>query len=201
MVNGQFTFDERKDYYYTTLYRAALTISSSLELDEVLQNIVQSVTEAMKSIGARAAVLRLLDQESGQLQVAAAYGLSDEYLKKGPLNLSYSKLDQEISDAPGCLAVAIADVRTDERFRYREAAAREGLVSALCAPLKVHNETIGVIRVYTDRPTTFGEEDKEFLSVLASLAAQAIDNARLYHALKSSYAGVVDAFWGTAVSA
>ncbi len=179
--------------YYTTLYHTALAISSSLELDQVLENIVEGVTEAM---GAKGAVLRLLDQENGQLQLGAAYGLSAEYLEKGSVNVSSSLLDSEIKDRQGCSSLVIQDVRIDPRFQYREAAAREGLVSALCAPLKVHDASIGVIRVYTDTSTTFQDEEKKFLSVLASLAAQAIENARLYDAIRGSYDGVVDAFLG-----
>ncbi len=194
MVVERHTFDANagKDYY-AMLYRTALAISSSLELNEVLENIVQGVTEEMEAKGA---VLRLLDQESGQLQVGAAYGLSAEYLEKGPVNISSSPLDGEIKDKHDCSSVAIQDVRSDPRFQYREAATREGLVSALCAPMKAHGEAIGVLRVYTDTPVTFQDKDKEFLSVLASLAAQAIENARLYDAVKTSYDGIVNAFLG-----
>ena len=42
--------------YYTALYQAALTISSSLELSQVLQSVVTSITEAMQ---VKACVLRL----------------------------------------------------------------------------------------------------------------------------------------------
>ena len=194
MVVERHTLDANagKDYY-AMLYRTAMAISSSLELDQVLENIVEGVTKAM---GARGAVLRLLDQESGQLEVGAAYGLSDKYLKKGSVNISFSRLDGEIKDKHDCSSMAILDVRTDPRFQYREAAIREGLISALCAPLKAHGETIGVLRVYTDTPVTFQDEDKKFLSVLASLAAQAIENARLYDAVKTSYDGIVNAFLG-----
>ena len=90
----------------------------------------------------------------------------------------------------------IPDVRTDERFQYQDAAKREGLVSLLCVPLDVHGTAIGVLRVYTDELRTFTDEDVKFLSILASLAAQAIENARLYDAVKRSYSGVVGAFWG-----
>lgn len=180
----------QKDYY-TTLHQVALAISSSLELKQVLPNIVRSVSEAM---GAKASMLRLLDSESGQLQVSAAYGLSNDYLQKGPVNIQHSRLDSEILC---CAPVYIADVRSDERFQYREAAAREGLVSALCVPLEVHDEAIGVLRVYSSKPTTFADEDLKFLTILASLAAQAIENARLYDAVKTTYDGVINAFWGT----
>jgi GAF domain-containing protein len=131
--------------YYKELYHTAMTISSSIELDQVLANIVEGVTKAM---GVRATTLHLRDREDGQMQVGATYG------------------------------------------------AREGLEMALCAPLTVFDKSIGVIRVYTDEPVTFQDEDRKFLSILASLAAQAIENARLYDVVKSSYNGMVNAFLG-----
>jgi GAF domain-containing protein len=60
----------------------------------------------------------------------------------------------------------------------------------------VYDEPIGVIRTYTDEPVTFQDEDQKFLSILASLAAQAIENARLYGEVRSSYDGMVNAFLG-----
>ena len=176
--------------YYTALYQAALTISSSLELDQVLQSVVTSITEAMQ---VKACALRLLDPATGQLQLSAVHGLSSDYLAKGPVEVERSLIDsQALHGTP----VLIPDVRTDSRFQYREAAKQEGLVSVLCVPLEVRGDAIGVMRVYTDTPTTFHEDDVQFLSVLASLAALAIENARLYESIKSSYDGVVEAFWG-----
>jgi GAF domain-containing protein len=176
--------------YYTALYQAALTISSSLELDQVLQSIVKSTAEAMH---VKACALRLLDRETGQLQINAVYGLSKHYLAKGPVNISHSLIDnQALQGTP----VFVSDARNDPRFQYKEAARQEGIVSVLCVPLEVRGEAIGVMRVYTATPATFQEDDIQFLSVLASLAALAIENARLYESIRSSYDGVMAAFWG-----
>jgi len=180
--------------YYTTLYQTALTISSSLELDEVLQRVVTSITEAMQ---VKACVLRLLDAHTGELQLSAVYGLSKGYLTKGPVEVKSSLIDSEaLCGAP----VVIHDVRDDSRFQYQEAARREGIVSVLCVPLEVHGKAIGVIRVYTSEPYDFHEDDIQFLSVLASLAALAIENASLYDNLKRSYDGVMDVLWGSSTS-
>src|SRR6202043_113881 len=103
--------------YYQALYQSALTFSSSLELDEVLQSIVRSTTEAMQ---VKACALRLLDERTGQLQMSAVHGLSGGYLAKGPVNVENSQVD---SDALCGHAVIIPDVRTDPRFQYKEAAA------------------------------------------------------------------------------
>jgi GAF domain-containing protein len=179
--------------YYQALYQAAITISSSLELNQVLQGIVTSTAEAMQ---VKACVLRLLDAEADQLPLSAVYGLSDEYLSKGPVKVASSALDREtLCGEP----ISIPDVRTDPRFQYQEAAKHEGIVSALCVPLEVHGRAIGVMRVYTAEPTDFHEDDVQFLSVLASLSALAIENARLYENIKSSYHGVMSAFWGTSI--
>lgn len=176
--------------YYTALYQAALTISSSLELEAVLQSVVISITEAMQ---VKACVLRLLDPRSGHLRLSAVHGLSSTYLAKGPVDVEHSPLDSEALQSK---TVIIPDVSTDTRFQYKEEARREGIVSVLCVPLEVHGRAIGVMRVYTTEPCTFGNDDIHFLSVLASLSALAIENANLYHNLKSSYDGVMDALWG-----
>src|SRR5437764_769419 len=154
--------------YYQALHQAAMTISSSLELDQVLQSIVMSTSEAMQ---VKACVLRLLDADSDQLSLSAVYGLSTEYLSKGPVKLASSALDSEtLRGEP----IIIPDVRTDSRFQYQEAAKHEGIISALCVPLEVHGRAIGVMRVYTAELTHFHEDDVQFLSVLASLSALAI---------------------------
>lgn len=179
--------------YYTALYQAALAFSYSLDLSEVLPSIVKSITEAMQIKGCG---IRLLDPRTGQLQIAAIYGLSNDYIAKGPVELANSPIDSEaMSGKP----VIIPDIGTDSRFQYKEAAKREGIVSVLCVPLEVRGEAIGVLRVYTSEPRSFHEDDIQFLSVLASLAALAISNANLYESLKYAYDGVMDVLWGSSI--
>src|ERR1017187_4197651 len=101
--------------YYTALHQAALAIfSSSLELDQVLQSVVFSIAEAMEVKGC---VLRLLEPNIENLQIAAVYGLSKSYLGKGPVEVNHSLIDSEtLTGSP----VFIADVRSDERFQYKD---------------------------------------------------------------------------------
>ncbi len=179
--------------YYNALYQTALTLSSSLELESVLQGVVLSIAEAMQL---KACVLRLLDRRTGHLRVSAVHGLSSNYLAKGPVDVEHSLID---SEALSGKTVIIPDVARDTRFQYKEEARREGIVSVLCVPLEVHGKAIGVMRVYTAEPYAFGDEDIQFLSVLASLSALAIENANLYNNLKMSYDGVMDALWGSSL--
>src|SRR5215472_3574978 len=114
--------------YYTALYQAALTFSSSLELAVLLQSVVKSITEAMEVKGC---ALRLLDPRTGQQQLSAVYGLSSGYLAKGPVEVEHSPIDSEALRGKN---VFIPDVSNDTRFQYKEAAKREGIVSVLCVP-------------------------------------------------------------------
>ncbi len=181
-----------KDYYHA-LHQAALTITSSLELDQVLESVVISITEAMQVKGC---ILRLFDPRTGQLQLSAGYGLSGSYLAKGPVEVEHSPID---SEALSGKTVYIPDVSTDSRFQYPDAAKQEGIVSVLCVPLEVHGKAIGVMRVYASEKIIFHEDDIQFLTVLASLAALAIENASLYDSLKRSYDGVMDVLWGFSI--
>lgn len=180
--------------YYTALYQTALTISSSLELDAVLQSVVLSITEAMQ---VKACVLRLLDPRTGRLRLSAVHGLSSGYLAKGPVDVEHSLIDSEALQGK---TVIIPDVCNDTRFQYKEQARQEGIVSVLCVPLEVHGKAIGIMRVYTTEARTFHSDDIQFLAVLASLSALAIENANLYYNLKSSYDGILDALWGSSLS-
>lgn len=176
--------------YWRTLFAAVHDIASSLDPDEVLNRLVRRVAAAMD---VKAATLRLLEADGDVLSPRTTFGLSEAYLKKGPVDVKHSPLDRAtLKGEP----VWVEDVRRDSRFQYPEAAEREGLVSALCVPVTLHDEIIGVLRVYSDQRREFDREEVEFLSALAELGALAIENARLHEELRRDYNLTVDAIWG-----
>lgn len=74
----------------------------------------------------------------------------------------------------------LRDVRLDPRWVHHQASESEGVVSYLGVPLQVEGRTIGVIDVSTRTERSFSEEEISFFHTLASHAAVAIENARLY---------------------
>ncbi|MBI4671843.1 MAG: GAF domain-containing protein [Chloroflexi bacterium] len=74
----------------------------------------------------------------------------------------------------------IPDVRLDSRWASPAAPDSEGIVSYLGAPLKVEERPIGVLVVSTRQARLFSAEEINFFYTLASHAAVAIENARLY---------------------
>ncbi|HEY4690644.1 MAG TPA: GAF domain-containing sensor histidine kinase [Anaerolineae bacterium] len=161
-----------------TLYQTIEVLPSSLDLSWVLDQIVQSVTHALR---AKAASIRLLDSTGDRLKIAAAYGLSQKYLNKGPVEIARSPIDQEaLHGRP----IIIEETTQDKRFQYPSEIVAEGIHSILCAALIGRRGLLGVLRVYGWRPGFFNEKDAEFVAAVARQGAMAIENAMAYGELR-----------------
>lgn len=164
---------------YKTIYDIAKVINSSLTPSKVLSGIAEQTTRAMKAKGC---FIRVIDETGDLLLPDASWGLSERYERKGPVQVSKSRLDQ---DALAGRIVYIKDVRTDERFQYGAQAAEEGLVSLVVVPLVARGgKVMGVLRVYSDKEREFDEDELDFLTCIANLSGIALENARMYAALK-----------------
>uniref|UniRef100_I2Q3B0 GAF domain-containing protein n=1 Tax=Desulfovibrio sp. U5L TaxID=596152 RepID=I2Q3B0_9BACT len=172
---------EKECAYYRTLYEVAKGINSSLEPVTVLRAIVEQVARAL---GAKACSIRLLDRQGKTLLASTSYGLSRGYLRKGPVEVAKSRLDQETLAGD---IVQIKDAGNDPRFQYPDAAKEEGIASVMALPLTVEGRAIGVLRLYSDSLREFDQSEKDFAAAIANLSAIAIENARLHQALKTDY--------------
>ncbi|MGH2447069.1 MAG: GAF domain-containing protein [Chloroflexota bacterium] len=176
--------------YFDALYQIVLRLSSSLDLEQVLAYVTEETSKAMT---VKAASVRLLDQSGELLEMQAVFGLSPEYLNKGPVEVARSEVDRELL---GGAVTQIADVTKDGGFQYPEEAAREGIVSIASVPLQVHGAAIGVLRVYSGERRTFTEAEMRFLVAVADVAALSIENARLYDELRQRFETTMNVLWG-----
>ena len=83
------------------------------------------------------------------------------------------------------VAALFSDARADPRLEGAQSVYLSSVRSSMCAPLKPHDEVIGVL--YVDNltiPAAFSGEDLELISAFAAQAAIAIENARLYKRLQ-----------------
>jgi signal transduction protein with GAF and PtsI domain len=165
--------------YFTALYEVAKVINASLDPDRVLQEIVRCIVAAMH---VKASSLRLLDSRERRLALRASYGLSEKYLRKGPILLEESGVDQKALNGE---TICLRDVTTDRDFQYGAVAAEEGIKSVLVVPLTLEQKAIGVLRVYTESARDFSEQEVKFLQAAANLSAIALDNARMHQTLQT----------------
>jgi signal transduction histidine kinase len=156
--------------YYRSLYEIAAVVNSVRVPESVLDTMVKTVTEALEAKGCS---IMLLSGDRKTLLRTAAHGLSDQYLRKGPLSA-----DKSISQALEGKPVAILNAAEDERVQYREQAKQEGIASMLSAPILFKGEVVGVIRVYTAKEHYFTRSQIHFVREVANLGAIALDRAR-----------------------
>lgn len=156
------------------LYQLSQTFSSSLDLDEVLNRVMDEVVVATR---AERGFLMLHD-EQGQLVFRAARGMDQHTIQDPMFQISLSVVHGVARQGQPVLT---GDAQVDPRFSMRQSVKLLGLRSILCVPLRIKERILGTI--YVDnriQAGIFSPDDLELLNAIASSAAIAIENARLY---------------------
>jgi len=164
---------------YESLIRITKAISTLRDPEEIVLITVEGVTNALKVKGC---TLFLFSRQSDELKLAGNFGLSDDYLNKGPVS-SLRSIATALQDR---LPVAIFDVADDPRIQYPDAAAREGIASILSVPIIIGENLIGCMRVYTAEPWEFTLNDVNFVQAVAQVVGMALEMCRVNKGLKDS---------------
>ena len=164
---------------YESLIRITKAISTLRDPEEIVLITVEGVTNALKVKGC---TLFLFSRQSDELKLAGNFGLSDDYLNKGPVS-SLRSIATALQDR---LPVAIFDVADDPRIQYPDAAAREGIASILSVPIIIGENLIGCMRVYTTEPWEFTLNDVNFVQAVAQVVGMALEMCRVNKGLKDS---------------
>jgi len=176
--------DSKERYYFESFRRVLKAVTSTLSLEEVLDMLVRNVTEVLNL---KACAIRLLYPEKGTLELVASHGLSEQYIRKGPVNA-----DLSIAKSMEGKTVTVFNVAEDPRAQYPKAAIEEGIASLGSIPLSIQGRVIGVMRIYTGAPHNFSEDEINFAEALAEMGAIAIRNARVHEGLQGDFLRVVD---------
>ena len=158
------------------LVRLAQAFNSSLDLDQVLGRVMDEVIAAVHA--ERGFVM--LHEAGGQLVFRVARGIDQRTIEDPSFQISRGVLAQVAAEGRPVLT---SDAQHDDRFSMRQSIVSLGLRSILCVPLVVRDQVTGVI--YVDNRLhagIFTPADLELLTAIASSAAIAIENARLYQA-------------------
>lgn len=156
------------------LYHLSQTFNSSLDLDEVLNRVIDEVIVATR---AERGFVMLYD-EQGQLGFRVARGMDQHTIQDPMFQLSLSTVEGVARQGQ---AVLTSDAQLDPRFNMRQSVRLLGLRSILCVPLEVKGRVLGTIYVDSRvQAEIFAPADLDLLSAIASSAAIAIENARLY---------------------
>ena len=164
---------------YETLVRITKAISAIQDPEEIVLIATEGV---MHALNVKGCALFLFSESHDELKLAGYYGLSDEYIDKGPI----SAIKSIASSLEDRIPVAIFDVTDDPRIQYAEAAAREGIASILSTPMIIGDQLFGCLRVYTATPWEFTLNDVNFVQAVAQVIGMALEMCRVNKGLKDS---------------
>ena len=163
----------------TALYKSAKALTSSLELEPMLDELCQQAAESFEATGATIHLLR-----DGKMSVAALYGIEPERAERirgirvstsGANLVTYAVRTGETQ----IVLDATTDTRTDQAL-----VALYQWHSMVMAPIKTREKVIGLLVLGHGEKNHFTPEDREMATALASQAAAAIDHAQTFAELK-----------------
>ena len=152
------------------LLEVGKSLSSTLELEEVLKRIIQSVKLVVTCDAVGIFLVAKKTQEVEQFEIEGY----DPTLE-ADLNL---KIGQGLIGwvAKTGEPVIVPDVRKDERYIN----ARLATLSEMVVPIKTDGKVLGVFNLESNQLNAYAQEDLELLTAFASQAAVAIERARLH---------------------
>jgi len=166
------TSSTKFENYFHVFRDIIRTMHSSTSLQEVLQVVVTKSTDVLDAKGA---LLRILNKETNQFDVRAAWGLGERYLSKGPVTT-----EKLLSDQTELHKVKIIkDIWNAPRVEYPQEAWNEGIRMMVDVPLTASEQMIGLIRIYLTEQRSFSDDELDFIITVAEQCACIIERVQL----------------------
>jgi signal transduction histidine kinase/pSer/pThr/pTyr-binding forkhead associated (FHA) protein len=164
------------------MYRTAMAVSHTLDIDELLGRILDLVFDW---VAADRGCIMLVDPASGALTTRAR---RDRHGDGGELVVSRTILDYVVTRREG---VITSDARDDDRFSAGNSVIRTGIREAICVPMQGRYGMVGAIYVDTTTPLSsdttgpavFGDDHLKLLVAIGNQAALAVEDTSYYSAL------------------
>ncbi len=160
-----------------TLYRITAQLSSSLDLDHVMNQALKLVVNA---VGASRAAILMVDKESDKLIYRAAWG-GDEKIPVGGVETRFSR-GQGLAGwvIQHRQATIVPDIQKDPRWIASRDRDNKAYRAALAVPLSVGEDVLGVLLLFHKERDRFDEGHLLLVETAARQVANAINNAELY---------------------
>jgi GAF domain-containing protein len=165
----------------------ATTINSSLDIKHILHILTADIADAF---GLKGVTIRLLDKEKDTVDLVAAYALSEDFLRAGPVCA-----DRCMEDVLAGRTVVVRDATSDPCIKQRDAVIKEGVSSVLCIPIKSGDEVIGVMNLFSAIQRDFPEEMVQLVTAIAHQGGLAIRNASMYLILQEDKKSLEQDIW------
>jgi len=169
------------------MYRTALAVSHTLDIDQLLNRIMQLIFEWVE---ADRGCIMLLDQETKGLTPKVRRNRQG-FKSSEKLAISKTILDYVLQHNEGVLT---SDAREDERWDTGASIVQMGIREAICVPMQGRYDVVGVIYIDTSvtpqkiiqtrgQQNKFTDEHLKLMIAIAHQAALAVEDTRYYSAM------------------
>lgn len=158
------------------LNELARVISSTMNLDSVIENVVK---RSVKAVHGQQGMITLVDEQAPteMKTLIRAQSTSDHQ----QFHLNQNILGWMMINKKPLLS---NDITNDTRFSGVKAEGDQR--SLLCVPLLVKNRLVGILAIFNKKDRTdFTQDDQRLLSIIAAQSGQILENARLYETERS----------------
>src|SRR5579859_4224916 len=163
----------RQNQELMIFHDVAKALTSSLDLDSILQTIMEKMAEYFRP---DTWSLLMVDEERDELYFAIAVGDAAQSLKDMRLKVGEGITGWVARHGEG---LVVPDVYNDQRFARRvDEMTKWETRSIICLPLKSKHRVLAVIQLINVNMEGFGENELFFLQALCDYAAISIDNAK-----------------------
>ena len=161
------------------LYRISETISSTINLEELLNNILEIAVQVTKG---EACHLFLLDEAREHLVLRAAWPLHPKTIGIVRLNLGEGIAGSAAKEKK---VIAVnRNAMSDPRYKAFTALPEDKFQAILSVPIIAKNEVIGVINIRHRAIHRYSDREKKLVTVIGTQVGSAIEKARLYEESK-----------------
>ncbi len=168
------------------MYRTALAVSHTLDIDQLLQRIMELIFEWVE---ADRGCIMLVDWESGEA-IPKVYRTRRDTRGSERMRISQTILDYVLEHREGVLT---SDAREDERWDPAASILKMGVREAICVPMQGRYGMVGVIYIDTYTPpgqvvqnrhvNRFSDEHLKLMVAIGHQAALAVEDTSYYSAL------------------
>lgn len=181
MVNARlYAESQQKAHVMAALAESASSITSSLDLDEVLQRILEKTSQALQ---VESVSLALIDPDQRELVFMACSGAEREKLCGQRLPLGEGVAGWVANEGRGLI---IPDVKKEKRFSPsidRQIGFKTRALA--CAPMQAGDQVIGVLEAINPQEGRFDQDALKVLTGIGSLAGTAIRHAQLFERIQA----------------